>query len=452
MALSVNPIFSTDGGTIEVETLQAGGDIDMLISPAVLNGEESTPADTCIKFSGPVSAGGDITLQVLADADKAGRIDLMDSLTAGGNVSISTLDSDIDIFVWHEVAAGGSAGTVYLETGGSMHLWLASRISAPGDATLAAGGLIQASSTALIIADNLFLQARDTVGAVPGSPVTVSLTGVLDAFGANGVYVQNQGGLLKIARLYSSEGGASVTVQDTAGESDFIVLAEGATIYAKKDLRLAAGDGITLPSDVTLWSEESLTIEIDVGANDPDTGPGTVIDFTSTSFDSPVIRIQTGSDDDVIRVNDLAKAGTILDISTGAGDDKLLLGDTSHVLSFMNGSILFDGGAGTDSVSVDNSSAGVIGDGTLLLDTSTEMPYLMGITTRIRMSGMGDLWYLGVEDIDIALGLTGTGNSFTIDIEGTGVEVQNVDIIGTGGVETFRVGKGRIVCSRVSTD
>jgi hypothetical protein len=442
MGLSVNPIISVEWGNIKVETLQAGGDIDVRIWPAYLNDEEKTPAESNIRFSGPVSAGGDITVQVLAHEDKSGLLELLGSVTAGGNVSITTFGSNIDVHIYGVVSAGGPSGAVELETGGEIYMPLDARIWAPGDATVTAGGSIRTSWTSLITADNLWLRSyHDTVGAGPNSGVTVNLTGVLRAFGENGVYVQNQGGPLTVAYLYSREGGASLTVRDTAGESDFIVLTTDAYIEAKKALKLVAGDGITLASGALLRSEESVTLEIDAGSPDPDAGPGTVLDFSTADFYSPVIRIRTGSGNDVIRVKDLPEAGTILDIKTGAGDDTLLLGDTDHILSFLSGTILFDGGAGADSVSVDNSLGGVAGTGTLWLDSASSMAYRDDLVTPlIRMTGMGDLWYLNVEHIEVSLGLPEVEN--LIDIDGTGAEVETVKIHGTSAKETFRVGAG----------
>jgi hypothetical protein len=444
MAITIAPTLASTTDSMTVDTLQSGGDMEVLVSPAVqdYNGETG-PMATRVVFSGPVTAGGNISMQIMADEENGGSIYLNGPVTAGGSISI---DPGVDMLINSAVTAGGAAGTVDLMTDGSIYTGPASRITALETASLTAGGSIYADSAALITGHDLVLHADDSVGQW-ASALTVSLTGGgLSAYGGQGVYVQNQGGPLTVDYLFSPDGGASLTARDTAGNNDLIVMEAGATMNTKGDLRLAAGDGISLAtgdgtsSAAFIQSNESITLVLDADETDPDPGSGVTFDFTNAHFDSPVIRIQTGVDDDIIRVEDLPEAETVLDINTGAGDDQLRLGDTGQVLNWLSGTILFDGGAGSDSIIADNSKGGVGDTGTLWLDSASTMAYRGAVIPLIRMSGMGDLWYLGVEDIDISLGLPEVEN--IVDVDGTAAEVATVNIVGTSAKETFRVGNG----------
>ncbi|MBN2131761.1 MAG: tandem-95 repeat protein, partial [Sedimentisphaerales bacterium] len=443
LMINVQPTLASTTDSMKVGNLQTGGNMRVQVSPAVQDYLGATgPMPTEVHVFGPVAAGGNLALVILEN-ELGGRVNLAGSVTAGGDIRV---DSWVDMFVYGEVT-GGVDGTVDLGSIGSIYLGPATRITAPGFASLSAGGSIYADPEALITAADLDLHADVSVGQVAAA-LTVNLTGPLSAVGFEGVYVRNQGGRLTVDRLFVNDGNASLTAVDTGGSDDLIVLPSGASMNVqgnlpfKGNLTLTAGDGILLAAGVVPHSDTSITLELDASEIDPDPGMGVdLTDFSATLFDAPVIRVRTGADDDSLRVADLAEEETVLDISTGAGNDRLRLGDTDHVLRWLNGTILFDGGTGSDTITVDNSRAGVDETGTLWLDTASTMAYRDALVTPlIRMTGMGDLWYLGVEEIDISLGLPGAGN--IVDIDGTGDEVETVNILGTSGVEVFRVGQG----------
>ena len=437
MSLGLMPTMPVEWGSLSIGTLQSGGDMGVLISPAVWdNGGVHAATATDIVFSGPITAAGDLSMQILADGAKGGSTTVNGTVTAGGSLSI---DSDSDLFVYEKVTATGTAGSLALASAGDIYLAAGADLGSTGAASLTAGGSIYAPG-AVITATDLTLNAVETVGQV-SAPVTVALSGALTAAGGTGAYIRNLGGTLTVDSLLVSSGSASLAAVDAAGTDDLIVVASEASLNVSGDLTLTAGDGLMLASDATVRAGSSLTLNLDNTTLDPDAGTGITMDLSGGLFsDTPVIKIRTGADDDVITVKDLPETGTVLDIATGGGTDKLALGGSSQIVSYVNGSILFDGGDGTDGIAIDNSKGGIAGTGTLWLDNSQVMAYNGFSYPLVRMSGMGDLWYLGVEDIDIALGLPSVEN--VIDIDATGSEVATLDITGTSGNDAFRIGNG----------
>jgi len=392
--------------------LTAGGDLNLTYVGASRKTEagewEAIPAT--LQLSEAASAGGDFNLT----HQSAGSLTVNRPITA----------DDVELEVW--------SGSVYLQE----------PITATHTVRIQAGREVVGGPDQQITAHDIILHSDTALGGGGDAALKVNLTGgVLDAQAGVDAQIVSSGGTFTVARLFVSAGGATLTVPDTAGSDDLIVLAPNASLYAERNLTLSAGDGLSLGSGAVMRSPISVTLALDNEPTDPDPGSGLTLDFSGGFFsDTPVIKIRTGADDDTIRVTDLPEAATVLDIHTGAGDDRLLLGDADHVVRWLSGTILFDGGAGSDAITVDNSGAAVAGTGTLWLDNETSLPYRDATTPLIRMSGMGDLWYLGVEDLDLALGLPSVES--VIDVDGTGADVATVRITGTPAQDRFRVGNG----------
>ncbi|MGA2660187.1 MAG: hypothetical protein ABSH34_22030, partial [Verrucomicrobiota bacterium] len=159
------------------------------------------------------------------------------------------------------------------------------------------------------------------------------------------------------------------------------------------------------------------------------------INVLTTAASSNVV-INGGSGNNVFTVQGTNATSAVI-IYGGEGNDELVLGNAGNTGQVL-GQTYFDGGAGTNTVTIDNSAAGVGDTGTLTLDDTTVMPYFQVSHPSVQMSRFGGLWYANVEELNIKLGLATTN---VVDIDATGAGMQSVSILGTAGNESFNVGQ-----------
>ncbi|HQL22815.1 MAG TPA: hypothetical protein PKY95_00170, partial [candidate division Zixibacteria bacterium] len=428
--LEVVPVFFYSAfETLKFAELTAGGILSASVFSAVdgdgnafLDGDGMAIA-TKVLFSGPVSAGGALTLEV---DNSGGHVDFRDEVTAGGDIGI-TAEGLIQLF---------------------------STITTPGKVTMVSTGGISFFN-GLITAHDVDLHT-DTYHL---ANVRVHLTGgAVSAVALDGyAQITSVGGPLTMAKLFVGNGLAILTAEDTEALDDMIVLAAGSALNVKNGIWLNAGDGIQVLGEGTsrgiITTEGEIHITLDatpdlpgnatVAYTDPDPGVGATFTFDSGVYQltgtSKTVRLQTGADADTILLPVLAEEDYVLSMATGAGDDNLTVGrqaaNGTWSTDLVKGQILFYSEEGYDTISIDNSGVSMGEEaGSLVLTDTQEMLYT---GPSIAMSGMSKLWYLGVESLAIKLAHAETN---TVAIDATGEEMETVSILGSFGNEDFIVG------------
>lgn len=397
--------------------LVAGGDLNLTYVSTAHETEPGTwnTLPTTLQLSGQASAGGDFNLI----HQGSGLLQIYQPITAGDNVNLEVWD-----------------GGVYLQEA----------ITATDSVIISASQEIGAGPSQLITAHDILLQGR-AVGGTGDGTLKIDLTGgLLTAAAEVDLGIREVSGPLNIRSILCSAGGVRLEVRDTAGSDDDIVLDSIATINAATQAILTAGDHLLLDETARIRAGQ-LTINLDTAASDPDSGIGVEWAMSTENFEpqsstEPLeIVLNTGDDDDLLTVDETSP-DQVLQIHSGAGDDRLLVG-TGGLTENVYGTVLFDGGEGQDQLIFDD-NADTVGRIFQLGQIFSTSLNLQGPAITQNEAEQG-IWYQQVETLDVRLGNGGD----ILQLDATDAEVQQVLIDSGAGSDEFNVGSGPMLLSAI---
>lgn len=304
--------------------------------------------------SGAIGASG---VAILTETTKL-------SATAGTGMRISNAGSANTTLVVDRLRS--TAGAIVLDTAGS----LAGR-------NLDASADVQAASVALTA-------AAGSIGS--GSDALRIDTSLLAAHAAGSMNLVDLQGGLGLGTL-AAGGSIAVTAQDGALPQDSqLALAAGSRITAGAGVTLRAGDAILADADSSIQAAGAIVLAADDDVLDADFGAGATVDLRGSLRGSSVA-ITTGADVDSVS---LRRVEVATQVATGAQDDRIAIG--AGRLDGLSAALTISGGAGRDSLSLDDSGNTLASSGSLAAG---------------RVSGLGTaqgVAYAGIENLAIAMG------------------------------------------------
>ncbi|HUS95624.1 MAG TPA: hypothetical protein VMX97_02675, partial [Hyphomicrobiaceae bacterium] len=231
------------------------------------------------------------------------------------------------------------------------------------------------------------------------------------------IVINDLNGALYLGAITSNNGNIAITVDDSVGPGDDLVLTSTTRVRAVNGtITLLSGDDFIAPADSLIHGANGVTIGGD--ANDADVGVGAAIDLSGTISGSSVL-VQGGSDVDRIALVGIQAATTI---ELGGGKDFIHIGSNATPTTNTNGT-LADVDALLKVIGLDD------GDTLSLDDTGSAGPR-GGTLTSTTLSGLamsGSIAYTGASNLDLNLG------SFTDTLLVTSTDAETVTTVDLGG-------------------
>lgn len=356
--------------------------------------------------------GRNITLTAGTDIGSAGNYLDIDSSSPSDGVLNATADQDIFI----------------AETDGDLNVDLVQ--SDNGNAALATGNgnILDANGddTANVRAVSIDLMAvGGGIGAV-GDDLRVdssaATNGLLNATAGQGIYLAETAGVMNVGQIDSTDSNVRLTVPDTTGSGENLVLGGSNTIHAAGNVDLLVGDDIRI--DGNIRADGDVLIQGDY--HDADPGAGTTIDIIGEVYGSSV-SVAGGADNDAIGILNLPVAASV---SAYQGNDTIYVGRSvtgspgDGMLIGIVAQLYVDGGPQTDKDS-------------LILDDSADTLSRSGTITNDTVLGFGMGAFVSYRDIENLTVLVGSGSN-TINIRSTAAGVVTTSRGGSGD-DTFNV-------------
>jgi hypothetical protein len=224
-----------------------------------------------------------------------------------------------------------------------------------------------------------------------------------------------------------------------AYDYDIVEPAKFGTFYAllnESTGQLLVRGGSSDSADVVIVSESggTITVSVDVGDDVPGTGAlsgeGDLPPFVSefSTLDVSSILIDTGDGADVIRIQSIDDSTTVT-VNAGSGDDVLNVGDADFDTNIRS-SVSVLAGSGNDALYF-RDGADDVGEGEITRITPSSVTKSSVANNATLRWDMDELEKLVVVGSDLLDG--------TFELDGTNSEDLDIQILGQGGVDTFKM-------------
>jgi len=374
LGLSLLDRGGANPGKLNVGPLQAGGDIDLLLRPTLMqtavsqvlgsylvdvtetiSGGTAGATTSYVNHYKPDGSGPAFVAPLAIFGTGGTEIDTQTSfalLKADGNIAVKAEPgaTRIDVTANTDVTGTGHVdvrtnGSIQLtETAGDLRLGQV-QATAARDVTLtaAAGGIVDALNDAAadVIGGKITLTAQDgAIGALLND-VEIDSSGLVRANASKDVYLAETAGALQVDQVAATRGDVRLTTLDSNADGENIEVGSAAQISAVAGaVTLQAGDAISIAGKVQAAGR--LTMRADY--RNADKGQGGSVLATGQVSASDIL-LEGDSDDDTLDVSALGIATTAYGyggkdrIAGGSAADQLYGGDDADDLS---------GGAGDD--------------------------------------------------------------------------------------------------------
>jgi hypothetical protein len=404
---SGNDTFTLTGTNAADDTVIGGAGDDTITFSAAL-----TDADTVDGGAGTDTLGGTTAglkgLTAAAKVTNVEKLSVSDAHT--GTLTAATVQAGIDAVT---LAAGSNGGTVVMEAG-------ARTLTLSGTAN---AGTTTVTDTGLAVNDSLTMNTSATVDSLNDKAVTVN--------GYETVTLDSSTATAKTIAALTVNGDPDGAGTNTAATLN-LTGAASLTHSGVVTLGVAAGAGTI---DATAMTGAYVQSGASIGASTIKGGAG-----ADTLYGSAAVAttIEGGAGVDTIY------GGSAIDtISGGAGNDQIFGTAGNDVLNGNDGNddfemasaeltstVTIDGGAGTDSITIDNFIAMVDVDFTLVSNVETLTSAATGLIATLGAEAMGS----GLTTVTLA-GTNGTGmtESVTVAKAFTNALTVNLDALDAGG-------------------
>ena len=365
---------------------------------------------------------GDMTLGTLVTTGNATLVSdgaILGIAGASADLSAATLtltattgigSADQAVTVTAERLTATAAADIHLAGVGDLNIDQVT--STGGDLILSASGSlldVNADELTNLSGHSIQLSAGGAVGSddnLLDIDTAAESDGLLTVAAGAGVYLREASGALAVGRIETTTGDVELVVPDTVNAGNDLSIGEG--IYALAgSISLSVGDNISLAAEASLSAAGNVTILAD--ADDADAGTGAQLSLQGAIV-ADTLSISGGADADTI---ELARVSvTTAQVTGGAGDDEIILGNADGLLDQLQGDITIAGGDGIDALIINDSGDTQANSGTLSDSSVTGL----GIT--------GSVNYGSVETVDLALGSAAD----QLTITGTAQIVTRVDL------------------------
>jgi len=438
------------------------GDIDVINAAATTGNVINFSAGTDrsgFSFVPVVTPGAtEINISAEQEVEVAGDVNNpfgVTSINAGGDITSAT-DADVILSETIHLAATGEIGlaTAPLQTASQSGTSTLLTASGAGITINHAGGGLDLAEVAAagaveIAAQNSILDGNaddDTVAKISGSTIDLSAasgsigtsaesieidtsatSAAVTASASGDIYLTELTDELTLSSIVSTGGDIGLTVTDSAGSGQNLVLLSGQSIVANTgSVTLNVGDDLTLVDGSTIEAGTFVLVTLDTP--DADTLRGSTATFLGTLTVSTELEIQGGVDGDTINL--AALDGSIpVEIKTFDGDDSIRLGTAAGKLDLIAAAVTVDAGddAG-DTLTLDDSgntgarTALVLGDATVTdFDAA-----LTGLSGTVNFAGVENFeLLLGSNNDAVTVRSTPAGTLATLDL-GAGRDIVNV--------------------------
>ncbi|HEY9110140.1 MAG TPA: hypothetical protein VIN58_25960, partial [Roseateles sp.] len=357
LGLSLLERGSANPGELTVGTLQAGGNVDLLLRPTLLQtqlsgvqGQYAVDVTETLSGGGNASTAGYVNhyqpdgsgpayVAPLALFGTGGsQVDTQANFTllkAGGDIVVTAEPAATRINIRANTDVTGS-GHVDVTTNGNMSLVEKAgdlrlgrvQTAADRDVSLwADGSIVDAldDAAADVVGGTMLLSAGGgAIGALLND-VEIDSAGQVQLAAAKDVFVQETAGSLQIASAFVSQGDIRLTTADSAADGENIEAGSAASITALSGaVTLQAGDAINLAG--RLQAAGRLTLRADFRNADQGKGGRVLVNGNVTAKD---LLVEGDSDDDTLDVSWVDIATTAYGF---AGNDRILTGGAADQL------------------------------------------------------------------------------------------------------------------------
>jgi Ca2+-binding RTX toxin-like protein len=403
--------------------------------------------------------------------------------TATGNITVAesdgvilsnvrTVDGSISVagaghLTAEMVVAGGVGRDITLSTENSGDVKLDS-VTAKGDTitVISADAIVERGedTDAELTASSLILNAATGIGD-PGNPLETEVEMIEADAGAGGIWIDNTGDLviggisaqvglrgegdivvtasspLTLNEDVISSSDITLTAADSDGPGDNLIISTGSEISTTGGtVTLQAGDDFTLQAGAVVSASEQVLIHVDYGDAD---ASGSTIEISGQIYGTSV-EITSQDDEDTVFLTNVT-SGSPTTVSTGAGTDTINIQtiDAATTVDAGEGNDIVNVGSGTPGVSgpLDQINAllnihGGAGTDTLNVDDSVDTDPNIGSLTASTIAGLGMTDGISYEDFeDLNIGLGSGGDIFTIASTHSGTTTLKTN----GGTDTVNV-------------
>ncbi len=315
------------------------------------------------------------------------------SLNAVGQIGSSTNQIRTQTNLINAIAGGD----IYLNEFDSS-LTVGEVRSTTGAIIINAFGDIVDNNTATMTASRITLNSQTGGIGSASNDLAIDASGLINALNvaaAKGIYLTDIAGGLSVGDVTATSGDVILTVVDTIASGDDLRLSSISKLRAVQgSLQVRVGDHLTATAGSIISAATTVTIQGDFG--NADTGIGTVFDLRG-SITATSVLLEGNSDADLITLTN-TQVNTTTTVNLGAGDDRLWIGSLATPQNNRNGLLdralgllIVSGGAGNDTIELDDSGDTKVNTGTIT-------------STQVTGFGSAGVQYGEIESLQIFLG------------------------------------------------
>lgn len=301
------------------------------------------------------------------------------------------------------------------------------------DISINAGGTVQFGSTVDSDANEVNDLVITASGLILGGNVGTGTNGIL------GELTVSLMTALNVAVEVLTQGAINLTIADSASVGENLALSAGGSITSQTaDVAISVGDNINLAAGSRIEAGANIILLADLG--NTDLGVGAVVQLDGELISNAgTVSLTTGEDADSVRYNDVRSgSATVLintaggndfvqiagtptggnvNVSTGIGNDSVLLGSLLQSLDTVRIALTVDGGDGDDNVTLDDQG-----------DNSGNSYFINGSTVDRNNTGLPLLTHSAIESLNL---LAGAGAD-SVSVESTAASLNTLINAGDG--------------------